>query len=336
MAPDELARRALRRSRRRRRRAPSRRGRRSVAGRHPRRDPPISASAALIASRALRDLLVGERPVGGAELEPQREALAALADLLAAVEVEDVGRAQQLAPAVERPPRGPRSAATSSSTTTARSSLDGRDRRSRPRSARRRAARRRAAAPRSTSKPAAASRSHVAAHERVELADPAAPASPATHGRGARPGCRNGSSAGSTRSSAPSRPASASSTPLSAKKSRRRRLAAPARRRGGPTASGADPVGLDAGAGRSPANCPASDAVADRLAARAGRRGRTRTARRARRRGRGCSARRRAAPPSSVVRIAECSSESGLETAIGGARGSSVAEPQPRRHRRGR
>src|SRR4051794_33512802 len=43
------------------------------------------------------DLLVGQGPVGGAELEPQRQALPPLPQLLAFVEVEDAGRAQQLA-----------------------------------------------------------------------------------------------------------------------------------------------------------------------------------------------------------------------------------------------
>src|SRR5665811_2367804 len=46
-----------------------------------------------------RDLLVGEGAVGGAELEPQGEALAPLPDLLALVEVEDLGLAQQPAAA---------------------------------------------------------------------------------------------------------------------------------------------------------------------------------------------------------------------------------------------
>src|SRR5690606_10075790 len=49
----------------------------------------------------LRDLAVGERAIRGAELQAQREALAVGADLLAAVEVEDARRAQQLAAGLE-------------------------------------------------------------------------------------------------------------------------------------------------------------------------------------------------------------------------------------------
>src|SRR5918992_2876053 len=45
----------------------------------------------------LRDVLVGERAVGRAELEPDRQRGAALADLRAAVDVEDLGASQQRA-----------------------------------------------------------------------------------------------------------------------------------------------------------------------------------------------------------------------------------------------
>src|ERR1700735_1562438 len=45
------------------------------------------------------DLLVGQRPVGGAKLERQRQALLARAELLAFIKVEDLDRAQQLATA---------------------------------------------------------------------------------------------------------------------------------------------------------------------------------------------------------------------------------------------
>src|SRR5215218_7868344 len=46
----------------------------------------------------LGDLLVGERAVGGAELEPHRERGAALADLRAAVHVEHLRAAQERSP----------------------------------------------------------------------------------------------------------------------------------------------------------------------------------------------------------------------------------------------
>ena len=45
----------------------------------------------------LGDLLVGQGAIRGAELEAERQALAPLADLLAVVEVEDAGVAQELA-----------------------------------------------------------------------------------------------------------------------------------------------------------------------------------------------------------------------------------------------
>ena len=51
----------------------------------------------MIAPRSPADLLVGEGAVGGAELEPEGEALAPLPELLASIEVEDLGRVQQLA-----------------------------------------------------------------------------------------------------------------------------------------------------------------------------------------------------------------------------------------------
>ena len=169
-----------------------------------RSDPPISASAASIALAALGDLRVGERPVGGPELEPQREALAPLADLLAAVEVEDVGDAQQLAAARRARPRGPAPPGTSSSTTTARSWWTagiGRDvlvvLRARP-------ARRRPAARGRPRSRRPLSRSQVAADQRVELAEPAgllaADQRPAPRG----PGAGTAASPGSTSTAAPS------------------------------------------------------------------------------------------------------------------------------------
>src|SRR6188472_2297587 len=49
----------------------------------------------------LRDLLVGEGPVGSTEAEAEGEALAALAELLAAIEVEDLRRTQKLTAAIQ-------------------------------------------------------------------------------------------------------------------------------------------------------------------------------------------------------------------------------------------
>ena len=74
---------------------------------HSRSDPPISAQRGLDRLTPLGDLRVGERAIGSAELEPQREALSPLTHLLAAIEVEDRRAAQQLAAARRRPPPGP-------------------------------------------------------------------------------------------------------------------------------------------------------------------------------------------------------------------------------------
>src|SRR5262249_42234197 len=61
--------------------------------------PPDPLDRSLDRGAPLGDLLVGESPVGGSEAEPQGEALAPLAHLLAAVEGEDLRPAQQLAAA---------------------------------------------------------------------------------------------------------------------------------------------------------------------------------------------------------------------------------------------
>src|SRR5436190_15947587 len=61
--------------------------------------PPERLEARLDRRAQARHLLVGEGPVGRAELEPERERLLALADLLAAVDVEQACLREELAAA---------------------------------------------------------------------------------------------------------------------------------------------------------------------------------------------------------------------------------------------
>ena len=163
-------------------------GRALTHGATPRSRP----SAASIAVRGRGDLLVGERAVGGAELEPQREALAPLAELLALVEVEDLGRPQQLAAGRENRVADAAAAGV----------VGGRRRRcpgrrpgswSRPRRSPRRPRRRRAAAPgrlRSRPRPRGPTRGRRADGPRRSSRRGGAPT---RSRRAARPGCRNGS-----------------------------------------------------------------------------------------------------------------------------------------------
>ena len=137
----------------------------------------------------------------------------------------------------------------------------------------------------------AGSRSHSAADDRVDLAEPPGSRPPSS----TRPRGRDAGRAALWLEArlAPSWAASASSTPLSAKKSADARPP-PARPRERAQGEGRDAVWLERGRPRSPANSPPSTPPASDPPW-PGRRGPTRTGRRARRRGRRCSAPRRAA-----------------------------------------
>ena len=141
---------------------------------------------------ALGHLVVGERAVGRAELEPQGQRLVALPHLLAAVEVEDrerrrAGRRRPCA----RPPRprapAPRPAPPPRCPAARRGSSSRRcRRRGRPRASS-------ASVSKSSSNAATGpSRSHARTTSGMQLADPAELALARGRTAAARPGCRNG------------------------------------------------------------------------------------------------------------------------------------------------
>ena len=287
---------------------------------------------------ALGDLLVGERAVGGAELEPQREALAALADLLAAVEVEDLGRAQQLAAAREH--RGAHAlGADVLGDDDGDVLVDGRDRRSRPRSARSPCGEAATSGARSSSKRGAASRSQ--ARQTSGWSSPIQPrVGAADEHRAARPGMQERLVAGLDRElGAELARRAPRATPLSAKKSGRPAASARASSRGAQAARPrAQPIrcGSKAGAGWSPANSPAERPAAGSALAL----GEVGAAGLEQRDALGAvgevvagGVEQRAEQRRAQLRVVL---RERVGDAIGAARGVAVGEPQPRRHRRGR
>ena len=158
--------------------------------------------------RALGDLLVGERAVGRAELQPQRQRAVALPHLLALVDVEHLGAGQQLAPGLAHHGADGLGGLTSAGGHHGDVLAHGRE-----------AASRRAncgdcgaasaSASKSSSNAAPPSRSHVARDQRMQLADPAQLALVAgvharRSGRGAGTAARPGAAkASSSRAAAP-------------------------------------------------------------------------------------------------------------------------------------